>query len=636
MNLEASSWPQSAGDDPMAGITTDEDFTNFLELDNDFSLDTLRDDANMNSMEALDFEHLGLNTSNGDTLQSTMVWDTQNSADLPDTNCNQATAPLSTFPEHNYNPQPATNAFMRQPAIPPTPTSDDIQGGTAYYTSSARYPHTSYGLHHTQIDLNAYTPLVSPAVTPADLTLRMPEYTAPGEYFSPLISPAIEAQHPRDRSNLRNNLGSGAETMLSPVDFPAPTTTSAPATPALRKSRRKATDSARSTARSVRQSPIVKSQKKKRGSANLSPVIAELVRAEYPISAAKLTTSSNAGSGVVSSGSSAQDSVSPEPLSDALMPPPAVPRSAGRSPMITASNRRSSTDSNEPATPATLMKLQSTQLRSPRSNGKANEQSVVQMDDFQLPDAATSLSPTADSNHDSYDQVTPTISAKTPRLGSQKTPRARPTSSAGPSPQIEPVMSPIDLEQPGSKVGGAGRGGKKRQTTGSSQMSPALRPKISPSIKPLMPQGSISAETSALYLASKSNYQNIIEGTHLPGVSYPEALAENLSSKRTSHKIAEQGRRNRINTALKEIEALLPQSPTIGSKKEKLGKESPDSDKAGSNNQSNSKASTVEMAISYIKELQGQLAETKAKLDVAEEKLANRMSSTEKDPPASE
>ena len=80
----------------------------------------------------------------------------------------------------------------------------------------------------------------------------------------------------------------------------------------------------------------------------------------------------------------------------------------------------------------------------------------------------------------------------------------------------------------------------------------------------------ISAETNALYLASKSNYQNIIDGTHLPGVSYPEALAENLSSKRTSHKIAEQGRRNRINLALKEIEGLLPASIAAAvSKREK-------------------------------------------------------------------
>lgn len=340
---------------------------------------------------------------------------------------------------------------------------------------------------------------MSPAVTPADLTLRMPEYAAPSEYFSPLTSPAIEAEH-RDRSNLRNNIGSSTETIPSPVDFPS--TTSAPATPALRKPRRKVADSARSTTRSVRQSPIVKSQKKKRGSANLSPVIAELVRGEYPSSAAKLTTSSNAGSGVVSSGSSAQDSVSPEPLSDALMPPPAVPRSAGRSPMLSARNRQSSTDSNEPATPATLMKLQSTQLTSPKSNGKVNEQSVVQMDDLRLPDAAASTSPTIDSTQDTYDQVTPTISAKTPRMNGQKTPRARPTSSAGPSPQIEPVMSPIDLEQPGTKVGGSGRGNKKRQSTGSSQISPALRPKISPSIKPLMPQGKLSRRS--IFLSDKN------------------------------------------------------------------------------------------------------------------------------------
>ena len=33
----------------------------------------------------------------------------------------------------------------------------------------------------------------------------------------------------------------------------------------------------------------------------------------------------------------------------------------------------------------------------------------------------------------------------------------------------------------------------------------------------------LSAETSALYLASKSNYQNILEGTHLPGVFVPRS-----------------------------------------------------------------------------------------------------------------
>ena len=129
----------------------------------------------------------------------------------------------------------------------------------------------------------------------------------------------------------------------------------------------------------------------------------------------------------------------------------------------------------------------------------------------------------------------------------------------------------------------------------------------------------LSAETSALYLASKSNYQNIIDGTHLPGVSYPEALAENLSSKRTSHKIAEQGRRNRINLALKEIEGLLPASimaPVI--KREKEAEASNKSSAA----QGASKASTVEMAIIHIKSLQAELDETKAKLALVEKKLS--------------
>src|SRR5579871_3239051 len=60
------------------------------------------------------------------------------------------------------------------------------------------------------------------------------------------------------------------------------------------------------------------------------------------------------------------------------------------------------------------------------------------------------------------------------------------------------------------------------------------------------------------FLTQRSNYQNLIEGTHVPGVSYPSELSTNLTSKRTSHKIAEQGRRNRINLALQEMQSLLP------------------------------------------------------------------------------
>lgn len=134
-----------------------------------------------------------------------------------------------------------------------------------------------------------------------------------------------------------------------------------------------------------------------------------------------------------------------------------------------------------------------------------------------------------------------------------------------------------------------------------------------------------------MYLASKSNYQHILDGTLPSGVSYPETLAENLSSKRTNHKLAEQGRRNRINNALKEIEALIPpefvqvkqakEAALTGVKPSEKDKEK---DKPA--NQAISKASAVEMAIDYIKALKLTLEQTTTKLVAAEAKLANSAS----------
>lgn len=137
----------------------------------------------------------------------------------------------------------------------------------------------------------------------------------------------------------------------------------------------------------------------------------------------------------------------------------------------------------------------------------------------------------------------------------------------------------------------------------------------------------MSAEDSASrLLMSKSNYQNIIEGNTVPGVSYPSELSTNLTSKRTSHKIAEQGRRNRINFALQEIATLLPRkmikdmaiddgdSPEGDKTDKKDGKQA---------NTPNSKASTVELAIIYIKQLQEEIVEANRRAEKAEKKLAD-------------
>lgn len=155
-------------------------------------------------------------------------------------------------------------------------------------------------------------------------------------------------------------------------------------------------------------------------------------------------------------------------------------------------------------------------------------------------------------------------------------------------------------------------------------MSPALLPRISPNIKPLLPGGATAEDTASRLLASKSNYQNILEGNLVPGVSYPSELSTNLTSKRTSHKIAEQGRRNRINSALQEIATLLPKGVLAAESKDSGGESSDKKDAKNSGSGPNSKASTVEMAIEYIKQLQQEVADANQRAEAAEKKLREK------------
>lgn len=110
------------------------------------------------------------------------------------------------------------------------------------------------------------------------------------------------------------------------------------------------------------------------------------------------------------------------------------------------------------------------------------------------------------------------------------------------------------------------------------------------------PDLSLSYATSILP-ASTSNFPADSKHNIPPDVSTPEALAHDLRSTRTSHKLAEQGRRSRINTALKEIEALLPEEIIVEGNNARNDLSVPGA----------SKASTVEMAIAYIKNLQAEL-----------------------------
>lgn len=492
-----------------------------------------------------------------------------------------ASHPMSMAPTHAYHKSAGTQLlhnqhdrarmmqnqnFQPQYMMPLTPHSSEMHGTAATYQHQMdTQGQVVYDRGHV-----SWTPLVSPAFS-------IPEYTVPGEYFSPLTSPLLQ---PHRQDTYPSAPSSDTGPTGSPVDLHLDTSKAvATSSSAVKKSGRKPSISARTPARSARQSPLTKSQsRRKPNSMNSSSTSISKVASNHGLGG-KPGPCRNGPSG--SSDGSGPDSVSPEPLTEILMPPPSLPRSAGRSPNIPAQSK-SPPRGNEPATPSRLLMRpdkSGTQF-SPRADRDV-DMPAVEDNDFMLPEAATSARPTLGIDTrkvDDGDQSTPTLSAKTPKLSANSTPRHTMM-----SPDIQSPRTTTSHKQGEPKP--SSRNSKKRQSISSAQISPMLVPKISPSIKPLMPSSSlyssskflanktdaslgpgvpaISADASALYLASKSNYQNILEGTHLPGVSYPEALAENLSSKRTSHKIAEQGRRNRINTGMLAVASLTKTKTNI-------------------------------------------------------------------------
>ncbi|OJJ33079.1 hypothetical protein ASPWEDRAFT_604837 [Aspergillus wentii DTO 134E9] len=530
-----------------------------------------------------------------------------------------------------------------QPMIPPTPNSMELHGNAARYPQRVDENHEMYDRYTRMNDEQIlYTPLISPAMTPLETQFRLPEYTIPGEYFTPLTSPALEAQN----SNANNYPFHSTQQQVSDVGFlhsPVDTGIPAASTPnspgIIRKHRRRPSATSRFASRAKKQqSPSVRPQTRKKSLLNVN---SDEVLNGLSQDQGGSKPRANGGSSLrYGSNESSQDSVSPEPLSEPLMPPPALPQSR-KSPAMGPQSTHS--QAGGAATPAMLMRIQRSQHDQDPTGQFTGQAKLVPgeshddiMEDVVLPEAVTPTSQLSRPQVARIETATPAdtttasvkLASATPSLEPKSAPiLERNPSSIAPSPRTIAMPSPsgpVGKKSDTPKIGPIGR---KRPSL--SHASPQLRPKISPSIQPLVRGDAGSGETSALYLASKSNYQHILDGTLLPGVSYPETLAENLSSKRTNHKLAEQGRRNRINNALKEIETLIPAGfvqlknakeaaacNARGAEKEK--------DKAG--NQAISKASTVEMAIDYIKALRKELEETQGKLAAAESRLSGKES----------
>ncbi|PYH98366.1 hypothetical protein BO71DRAFT_58173 [Aspergillus ellipticus CBS 707.79] len=526
-----------------------------------------------------------------------------------------------------------------QTVIPPTPNSIELQGNAATYPQRVDDNHDVYERFTRMNEEQAlYTPLVSPSMTPLESQFRFPEYTIPGEYFTPLTSPALEA-HNSNPTGYPFHSGQISEMgfMHSPADNTLPMS-SAPSSPGLiRKHRRQPSNAKTFSARAKKQqSPSVRPQARKKSLLNINSDEG-LNSLSQDQGSCKSRSSGGSGLRYGSNESSGQDSVSPEPLSEPLMPPPALPPSR-KSPSI-GPQMAQVPQPSEPATPALLMRIQRSS-HSPISAGQiatavkpiSSEPKDDVMEDVILPEAVASFGQTSRPQMARIDTTVRADSVSSATPGSS-TPALEPRSahhnpsSLAPSPRTLAMPSPSGPIPKKSDTPKLAPMSRKRQSLGSSQPSPNLRPKISPSIQPLVRGDGLTSETSALYLASKSNYQHILDGTLLPGVSYPETLAENLSSKRTNHKLAEQGRRNRINNALKEIETLIP-APFVQIKNAKedaaCSAKGGDKEKEKTGSQPISKASTVEMAIDYIKALKQELEATQAKLAAAEERLGER------------
>ncbi|WQF77033.1 Putative myc-type, basic helix-loop-helix (bHLH) domain-containing protein [Colletotrichum destructivum] len=277
-----------------------------------------------------------------------------------------------------------------------------------------------------------------------------------------------------------------------------------------------------------------------------------------------------------------------------------------------------------PSAPATLIKLTAS---SANNSTRSNAQELRGLKHMKFSELPESVNFSSSFEHSDLDMATPIQSRTDPRSVMSSS-----MQSLGP-PAVEKLTATAASASPNAAAGSTGiaaggmphfldRGSKSRRTSVSPvHASSALKQRSSPSIKPLLPgtPGGYSAQDTVTdLLASKSNYQNILEGNTVPGVTYPSEMSTNLTLKRASHKLAEQGRRNRFNLGLEDMASLLPHAlddSMNGENDEKTNK----SVRVGG--ASNSKANIVELALGYIKQLKKEVADANKRAVEAENKL---------------
>jgi hypothetical protein len=578
MNAPADQmWSQAPESlDTMAPMTGNlDDLSNIFNID-DFNLDNLPDIDTNAFGDQMPQSHPGTHPStpfdenmgqlgappgtaaqdfgghNGFTLQGSMSaqqqFENQSMVSMPyGTDSMYRPSMQQTYPQqHQHSQQQNFNFNQHQQQqyppshqVPPTPNSLDINGEAGRFMQQ-QMDAQQRAMLDQQYQMRKeqqvhFTPMASPSTTPYHLH---PDFTVPGDFFSPLTSPALHAQNasqahhqfvPQLQGYYTNPSTATSSAAPSPVDHNGDVEMggdgaaySESATHSKKPSRRKPATPRTFALNKVKQSPIQKPHKRK--SIALSQIDAEAV--VHDAQRNGQATPRSAGFQMPPTlESSENESVSPEALNDIPMGPPPRPGSVHQSPAIVARNQGVT---GPAATPKSLLSMKSVyDANGPGSSGISGQMGQASLEDLELPEAADGQEsqPSGLSIiHPSKSQEqTPrlTASRKTPKLGPLSTPSSgRPASISG-SPAMSPMTAstPAGLLKDKNDSKGARGTSKKRGsvcTTSSALASPALRPKVSPSIKPLLPEGSKSYNFLNLVIKSRANkyYQPVSTPQH--------------------------------------------------------------------------------------------------------------------------
>lgn len=325
---------------------------------------------------------------------------------------------------------------------------------------------------------------------------------------------------------------------------------------------------------------------------------------------------------IISKKESGCESISPEPLSDTAPTLLPQPHSVGRALYSTGSNgnirmqRPVSGDAiSAPVSLVGLPKAHQIQISPSLNNHRVADDHVI--DRLTLPEAGTPRSQLSGIDARPNIQATATLNFSSARTYN-----------------LEPLPPPTPTQRRAAATVSISQ----KSSTLSADCTSPTRESLhfaSRNTEKCSGDSSVRSDTAPIILVPKRNYQNLLDETHLRGVSYPTELSQKPTPKRTSQSLAEQGRRKRLNSALQELTTLLPK----GCKKDSAGEKNSgqdrnprEGDKGGSSCSGGtawaaSKASIVESAIEYIKQLKDDMDDANKRVRVAEKKLRMRHNS---------